>query len=1037
MCISAAVSCDPNPLPVRFVGSGDGSVQLNIDADGGHRLKSSLGSGIEEVFTGAALGVYDSATGLLAAEVEIPADKLGGSMLISLPMGRTYDFYLLGNLRLMEDDGSWVLPSFPATSAEMDSFSYRLDGGEADTGLRRESFAEVSRWGIPMCWSRKGVDPFTEGSVDIRMERLFAKLVLTVDHAGIAGTDLEAFRNGSVHIRQSNCLLKPFAQEGSKAASAADVIPVSDYESTMENGLLKDFVFYVPENRQGVLMPDNRDPAEKDIDGVDRVCGGGVSGLLTYLEFKGHMDGSRLGFDGEVVYRFFLGRDATSDFDVERNREIHVSLKFNPESVFEPDWKLDSGGLEDGREFFLSGDLAGRLPEGKEIVVRKNRPGTFALNLVLEAGGTNRIGSATLVDSGYEPSSLADFAWTSDFWSAGHNAMDEPRRAELAELGISVSYSDGKFSFSVTDPSKFVTGRRIPLKLSLLPGGVETTAVIVTGEDISVEEVSGKSLYEDFFLAQSRGLKFKGFAGEKIYYMADQDEVRNGVSAGHGRNIQWKTSNRETDAFVYCRLDAAGDPVYPYQDYGAYESQSLGKDGELKVYAFFPNNFYSGGHRSVDGHIYICSDDIHNDGLIAVPLRIRQPYFKAERPESQSVYFRFDGNEVPVSAGYYESSGGSRLKPSEFDPELYRRLLSLQLEWRDKQRWADCIKVSDDQTSMYLYRTTLDGKGIEESIRGVENIGSVQIKPNPSTGLYTYVSSQMYHCYVSVPYHLGGPYLKGSDYFNYDTGRPIEANVLVSYPYNDPEVIEFSTDGPTVNYITQSGELIEPVLDIGLDGSNFKLSFDESRQPEKSRNGDFIPGGLLVPYGDHTMTMKVTNRWDGRSLEFSYEVSFDYDLILGQFAIFRPKRMATVYITGTRNVKYLEKYGSDAPWEDVQFMLEILGSDEWQSHVSVRNAYLYDKVYHVNSQKNYYGPADDFDVAFVSPGVGTWTRALADKSMAPGSLWLNGMGFHKNGVRVYDGEWVSDIDITGHPDINELFVSTTQLGYIFRNRTEF
>ncbi len=150
MCISAAVSCDPNPLPVRFVGSGDGSVQLNIDADGGHRLKSSLGSGIEEVFTGAALGVYDSATGLLAAEVEIPADKLGGSMLISLPMGRTYDFYLLGNLRLMEDDGSWVLPSFPATSAEMDSFSYRLDGGEADTGLRRRA-SRRCRAGVSPC----------------------------------------------------------------------------------------------------------------------------------------------------------------------------------------------------------------------------------------------------------------------------------------------------------------------------------------------------------------------------------------------------------------------------------------------------------------------------------------------------------------------------------------------------------------------------------------------------------------------------------------------------------------------------------------------------------------------------------------------------------------------------------------------------------------------------------------------------------------------------------------------------------------------
>ena len=146
------------------------------------------------------------------------------------------------------------------------------------------------------------------------------------------------------------------------AEDVGDVISVSDHAVSMKNGLAEEFVFYVPENRQGVLMPGNTDPAEKDIEGVEAACGEGISKLLTYLEFKGRLNAGDKGLEGDILYRFFLGRNSTDDFDIGRNREIRVTLSFNSESVFEPDWKLDNEDFTDSRRFFLSGDLAGVLP---------------------------------------------------------------------------------------------------------------------------------------------------------------------------------------------------------------------------------------------------------------------------------------------------------------------------------------------------------------------------------------------------------------------------------------------------------------------------------------------------------------------------------------------------------------------------------------------------------------------------------------------------------------------------------------------------
>ena len=1028
LLLAGICSCEPDTVPVKFKDEGASdtkTVALHLDGAEMMQTRSSLGSGIESLFTGAVLAVYDSGTGVMEAEIEIPADMFGKTMLVRLPQGRTYDMFLIGNLRMLADDGTARFPVMPASSEEIQDFSYRLDGADAGDGLRRESFSDVADWGIPLCWSRKSLDPLKDASVDVEMERLFSKVVLTVDHSGIAGTDLESFINESVHIKQSNCVLRPFSEEGSRAADVGDVISVSDHEVSMKNGLSEEFVFYVPENRQGVLMPGNTDPAEKDIEGVEAACGEGISKLLTYLEFKGRLNAGDKGLEGDILYRFFLGRNSTDDFDIGRNREIRVTLSFNSESVFEPDWKLDNEDFTDSRRFFLSGDLAGALPEGKEIYVRKNRPGTFNLNITAGDGGPNIIGSAVLTAADHEPGYLTELAWTSDFWAAGHEAADEPQRARLRELGIEVQYSDGRFTFSVTDPARFVSGMRIPLTLRLMPGDIETGAVIVTGPDISVTEDNGLSLDEGFFVGQKRLLRFSGFAGKRIYYLADQDAT-DGSVGNHDRNVHWKVRNEDSAPFAGCHLDASGNVIYPYQDYDLYDDQCVNVLGRLNVCAFFPNTYRVYPYRYSPGKIVICSEDIHNDGLFEIPLEIDLPYYDLHYLLN-TYHLPFDGKESELGIRYLTGATGEEIEYSEFDPELFDLLLRPEIVWTSSNNeWQECVEVSDDLKTIYLARTTTsDGKKIEDYIRGRNNVGSMKISPNSRIEDFYYLPTNVMNlaCYVHVPEEIGE--FRQTDGFRYFNTADMDSKIVYAadceYDHGDPDYVRLSVDGQGVTFRTKSSpsEEFGPRTEIVHEEGEVRFIFRESEQVKRASNGEVVPGGLLVPYGEHHVRMSVTNRWDGRTLVSERDFTISYNVSLHQFAICRPQRFATIYLVGPKNAQYLSLYGSGADWSTVEFMFGILGDDPWNSHLCASmDSYLFDDVYHQGPGKIYYGPPADFDVKYYMEGEYMWLESIMEKMLRDiaepddVTIWLRGLRFHKNGV-VSDELYTNDVDISG------------------------
>lgn len=1038
-CIS---SCEPELVGVVKFGESSlptENVVFNIGYCEDYATKTSLGSDVENIFTGAVLAAYHSDTGLIDSEIYIPADKMGGSISIGLPKGK-YDFYLTGNMwNVRKSDGTTTGVGFPASETDVSAMFYRIDGKDVDSDYRRETFSEISKFGIPLCWSAASVDITSSGPLNIQMRRLLSKLTVTIDHSGISGTELSDFENGSLHIRQANCKIAPFDPQGSKAVSSQDIIETGDYDSAMENGLLKEFVFYVPENRQGVLMPGNSDPYSKDMDGVENANGNnGVSKMLTYVEFTGRLSNANTGLGGVAVYRFFLGRNATTDFDITRNNSMKVLLGFNVNSLFKAEWKIDVDDVTDGRQFYLSGELAGRLPDGKEIAVRKNRPGKVSLNIRLSEGGMNCISTAALVDRGYNSSSIRDIAWSSDCWSRTHDALNEPQRKALAGQGIGVNYEAGDITFSVIDASLFTAGKRIPVSFTLYPGGRKLDAVIKTLDDISVSIAGGSDLSTDFYVAQKRTLAFSGFAGRHIYYAADQGECGAAYGGLHKYNRQWKSDRKLSSPYAFCKTDAEGNIVYPCQDTAYYYSQRLSHGEILDIYAFYPNDFVwkHSYHNSV-GNVIICSEDVLNDGIISVPLKIEEPYYQGY-DFTKIARLPIDGTEYQLPHPFMDISRKYYLGPSDFEPDLYKELLFPEISYDSNTcKWMECVRIDPANDKMYIDRISCSaGKLKDASLDSSNLLGSFIVTPNDATGLYgtsfSYLSCSLSRPALKV---VGGPVT--SDYFNESgTSSTIKYTATVDFPGGDSSRYKCSESGPSVQYRCKSYpyDVITSVIDVSVRNVyDYVFLFDEASQVAVAPNGEKVPGGLLVPYGTHKLTLEVTNKWDGGVISLSGNIDFKYYLSLGQLGIFSPSRYATIYMLPQKNATYMMNIGPEVTSEARKWMLKVLETNEWMNHLATSPSYYNPETgkYYVSSVQ-YTHPISDYDVKFVNSYASAWTRSIAQKSYeASGYLWLNNLKIVDSGHNEQPMP-NSDPLYTGSSWL-KIFCSTTRCGYVFLN----
>ena len=244
----------------------------------------------------------------------------------------------------------WVWPQDEADLAEKtlileeDSSVYRTRGIPLFGSLTKKRPEEADAY-----------DGLTDGCITLPVRRLFARVSFHFE-PDFASLQPYAFNElVSLNVCHSNNVLRPFS-ESCKALSTSD-IRISGWDRKTEPYLYSDqpdaIVLYIPENLQGDLLSHNDDPYRKIPDRVDLLNGAGKADLCTYLEAVVHAEETYLpGVGGDATYRFYLGKNTTTNFDVEGNVDYDVTLTLSREGLgLTANWKVDTGGLTDNRHF--------------------------------------------------------------------------------------------------------------------------------------------------------------------------------------------------------------------------------------------------------------------------------------------------------------------------------------------------------------------------------------------------------------------------------------------------------------------------------------------------------------------------------------------------------------------------------------------------------------------------------------------------------------------------------------------------------------
>ena len=262
------------------------------------------GPDIETKKTAVTLAAYGT-DGILAAcrHFTTALDDL----VLELDPGRTYTVYALVNMGDMT-------ASIPRSESDLASVTYSIPSYTEGTG-------SITVRGIPMA----GKLAWPGHGTSIPVERLLAQVTTHLF------CEWEGAAIRSVRVCNLNRILRPFGE----AEMEEDWDQQEFHAGTgTASGT---FVFYVPENRQGIING-IRTSREKSPDANGEVRA--RSSRLTYLETTVEGTGT---YVGSIIYRSYLGGNAVSDFDIRRNARYDWTLRFREDGLQYDDWKHDNG----------------------------------------------------------------------------------------------------------------------------------------------------------------------------------------------------------------------------------------------------------------------------------------------------------------------------------------------------------------------------------------------------------------------------------------------------------------------------------------------------------------------------------------------------------------------------------------------------------------------------------------------------------------------------------------------------------------------
>lgn len=236
---------------------------------------------------------------------------------------------------------------------------------EQDIGDAFHSIEDISQLGqaLPMCWKDRTVLRAGEKTtIYAKLSRLVSKVDFSVETGVLKGLEIT-----SVRLCQAAGVIRPFMEGGSRILYADEAVD-GDYASDEDISRLiagESIFLYVTENCQGLLLPDNTDPWTKVPESI-----GKKAELCTYIEMEGRWNESS-DYEGKVVYRFYLGEDAASNFDIRRNSLHNLTLYLEEESLDRISWKIDASEME-GVSWEASSSLNDNFHEQDNFYVTEN-----------------------------------------------------------------------------------------------------------------------------------------------------------------------------------------------------------------------------------------------------------------------------------------------------------------------------------------------------------------------------------------------------------------------------------------------------------------------------------------------------------------------------------------------------------------------------------------------------------------------------------------------------------------------------------------
>lgn len=173
--------------------------------------------------------------------------------------------------------------------------------------------------------------------ITMPLTRAIAKVILKADYSGLdSGVSIDVKHVSLKNVPRRLMLFgKNTMSDSSLFADGQSV------ENVTGKQLREGVSFYQYENMQGTLLPGNTDQKMKawPLDNnYSKVC--------SYVELEATYESETQ--VGDIIYRFYLGHDMVSNYDVQRNRQYTVVVSFKGNGgVDENSWRVDNGGLED------------------------------------------------------------------------------------------------------------------------------------------------------------------------------------------------------------------------------------------------------------------------------------------------------------------------------------------------------------------------------------------------------------------------------------------------------------------------------------------------------------------------------------------------------------------------------------------------------------------------------------------------------------------------------------------------------------------